>query len=88
MNAQTDSRQIVQALNAQFKPPAVVEDGTFVVDCNAKAPPFAVQIGGVQFSVDGADLIFEDGTDENGKEVCISGVQDGGPDNGSDLFIL
>jgi hypothetical protein len=60
----------------------------FVVDCKAKAPPFAVQIGGVQFSVDGADLIVADGTDENGNEVCVSGVQNGGLDNGSDIFVL
>jgi hypothetical protein len=87
-NTQTNSHQIAQALNAQFKPPAVVDNGTFVIDCNAKAPPFAVQIGGVQFSVDGTDLIFVGGTDENGNDVCISGVQDGGPDDGSGLFIL
>ncbi|EIN11161.1 acid protease [Punctularia strigosozonata HHB-11173 SS5] len=81
---------VAQALTKQFKPRGFLDEGSglFIVGCNATAPAFAVQIGGVQFSVDAKDLVLLGGTDENGSDVCISGVQDGGPDNGEDIFIL
>jgi hypothetical protein len=57
------------------------------VACNATAPPFYVVIGGTQFAVAGADLILPIG-EIDGKQVCISGVQDGGPNTPDNIFIL
>jgi hypothetical protein len=82
--------QIAKALAKAFKPPATFNEDqdTFFVDCNATAPPFAVTIGGVEFSVSGKDNILPVGEDETGKQVCILGTQDGGPDEDGNIFIL
>lgn len=46
----------------------------YPVPCNAKAPEFAVKIGGVVFPVDKRDLVLDDGT---GTGKCISGINNG-----------
>ncbi|EIN11159.1 acid protease [Punctularia strigosozonata HHB-11173 SS5] len=79
---------IVQAVVEKFVPSATVQDDVFFVDCNATAPAFAVTIAGIEFAVDPKDLILPGGIDDDGNDICISGVQDGGPDNGGDIFIL
>ncbi|EIN11164.1 acid protease [Punctularia strigosozonata HHB-11173 SS5] len=81
---------IAKAFNKGFKPAAkyVEDEGTYYVDCNATAPDFAVTIGGVEFSVSGKDNILPIGADEKGKQLCISGTQDGGPDEDGNIFIL
>lgn len=91
---------IANAYNAAFDPPAQLdpESGLFLVDCSlltraqngdTKAiPPFSVVIGGKTFVVDGRDNVVPAGTDENGNVVCISGVQDGGPAEDGNIFIL
>ncbi|KAJ6544502.1 aspartic peptidase domain-containing protein [Mycena capillaripes] len=48
--------------------------GSYYVDCNAEAPPFAV--------------VVWVGTDEHGKDLCVSGTQDGGPKTMGSVFIL
>ena len=81
---------IADAINAAFVPPAVYseEDGAYLVDCNAKAPKTGVKIGGTTFDLNAADLILDAGTDENGNEVCISGIDDGGSNTSEDVYIL
>jgi hypothetical protein len=83
-------KPIAAAVNKQFKPPATYseEEGVYTVACNATAPAFSVVLGGVAFAVDGKDLIVPAGTDAQGSEVCVSGIQDGGPYSPNDLFIL
>jgi hypothetical protein len=78
------------AYNKAFQPPATVDQdsGLYLVKCNAKAPAFSAVIGGVAFAIDGRDNILPAGTDQNGKEVCISGTQDGGPATPDNIFIL
>lgn len=78
------------AVNAAFDPPAVYseEDGAYIVHCNAKAPSHGITIGGTTFYINPLDMILLAGTDANGKNVCISGVDDGGDEPGVDVFIL
>ena len=64
------------------------DEGAYIVACNATAPDLSVVIGGVSFNVTAADLILPIGTDEDGNEVCISGHDDGGPDEDGNIFIL
>lgn len=68
---------IAREYNAKFSPKATLQDGYYYVDCDAKVPAFSVTIGGKKFTVDGKDNVVPGGTDENGNEVCYSGVQDG-----------
>jgi hypothetical protein len=81
---------VAKAFNAAFKPPAtyVEDEGTYYVSCTAKAPAFSVVIGGKSFAIDGRDNILPVGTDDNGKELCISGTQEGGSIANGDIFIL
>ncbi|KAJ6023712.1 hypothetical protein N7540_004509 [Penicillium herquei] len=53
--------EIVDPINALFDPPAVYNEvlGASIVDCDAKAPIFGVEIGGQIFYHDGQDLIFQ-----------------------------
>lgn len=78
------------AVNAAFIPPAVYSDdqGAYVVDCKAKAPSHAIKINGTTFMINPLDMILLAGTDENGNDVCISGIDDGGDDLAEDVFIL
>jgi hypothetical protein len=68
-----------RAINSLFSPKATTQGGTYVVDCKAKAPAFAVKVGGVSLSINAADMILSDPSG-----LCISGIQDGG----SGPFIL
>ena len=91
---------VANAYNAAFDPPGQLDPGSglFLVDCDLLTraangdskgiPPFSVVIGGKSFQVDGRDNVLPAGTDEDGNEVCISGVQDGGPATDGNLFIL
>ncbi|KZP04844.1 acid protease [Athelia psychrophila] len=82
---------LAKAYNAQFKPKAtfVADEATYYVDCNATVPAFAVVIGGAKFTIDAKDQILPVGTDDSGKELCISGTQDGGdPSDPQSTYIL
>lgn len=82
---------LAKAFNDAFVPKAtfVEDEDTYYVDCNAKAPEFLVKIGSQTFSVDGRDQILPIGeTDEHGREICISGTQDGGPATDGNIFVL
>lgn len=67
---------MAKAIAAQFKPPAVFNATIqqYSVPCNAKAPWFAIKIGGVIFPVDKRDMIIDDGT---GSGTCAAGTNDG-----------
>jgi hypothetical protein len=82
--------KVAYEINNAFKPPAVysADDGAFIVDCNAKSPTFGINIGGVVFYTNPLDLILLAGTDENGNDVCISGIDDGGSDTEADVYVL
>ncbi|KAF7317669.1 Acid protease [Mycena kentingensis (nom. inval.)] len=82
--------RMAAAYNALFVPRAQLdkESGIYVVDCASAAPEFSVVLGGKRFVVDVRDQVVYAGSDENGEEVCISGTQDGGVDNGENIFIL
>ena len=77
-------------MNAAFVPPAVYSenDGAYIVSCKAKAPSLAIQINGTKFGINPLDMILLAGTDANGNDICISGINDGGADPTSDVYIL
>ncbi|KAJ7626489.1 aspartic peptidase domain-containing protein, partial [Mycena rosella] len=82
---------VAGAYNAKFNPPARLNahSGLYVVDCNATALSFSVIIGGKSFLVDPRDQISvqgKKGMDEN--TVCLSGTQNGGPDEPGALSVL
>jgi len=81
---------VADAFNAAFDPPAVYseDDGVYYVDCNAKKPALDILIAGTRFDTNPLDLILLAGTDENGNDICISGVDDGGSDPTEDVYIL
>ena len=62
------------------------EDGAYIVDCNAKIPTFHVTIGGTSFHTNPLDMILLAGTDADGNDVCISGIDDGALTGG--VYIL
>jgi hypothetical protein len=78
------------AFNAAFNPPAVYSatDGVYYVDCNAKKPALDIVIAGTKFDTNPLDVILFAGTDANGKDVCVSGVGDGGGDPTEDIYVL
>lgn len=53
---------LTDALAAQYSPPAIwnedLAQSSYVVSCDAIAPYFAIQIGGVIFEVDKRDMII------------------------------
>ncbi|ESZ93684.1 hypothetical protein SBOR_5924 [Sclerotinia borealis F-4128] len=69
---------ISSALAALYNPPAVYNQGllAYSVPCNARAPYFAVVIGGVPLPIDSRDMVQDDGTGTGG---CVAGVSDGDP---------
>jgi hypothetical protein len=80
---------VAKAYNSKFVPPANESGGWFFVDCNATVPAFAVEIGGMQFTIDAPDNIYPAGTDANGNEFCISGTQNGGdPSDPSTIYTM
>ena len=81
---------LAYTINNAFTPKAEYDDsqGAFFVDCNAKAPEVGINISGTIFYINPLDLILLAGTDENGNDVCITGVTDGGNDPTADVYIL
>lgn len=81
---------ITNAINNAFNPPAVYteSDGAYIVDCKAKPPAVAITIGGTVFHTNPLDMILLAGTDISGKDVCISGIDDGGDNPDEDVYIL
>jgi aspergillopepsin I len=81
---------IANAVNAAFDPPGNYSDdeGAYIVSCTAKAPSLGIKIGGTVFYINALDMILDAGTDEDGNEVCISGIDDGGSDAADDVYIL
>jgi len=81
---------VADAVNAAFIPPAVYveDDGAYVVDCNATAPSHGITISGTTFKINPLDMILLAGTDDEGNDVCITGIDDGGADLEEDVFIL
>ncbi|KAJ5674923.1 uncharacterized protein N7477_004857 [Penicillium maclennaniae] len=62
---------VVDPINALFDPPAIYNHalGVSVVDCDAQAPIFGVNIGGQTFYHDGQDLIYQ-----TGDGYCVSSL--------------
>jgi hypothetical protein len=81
---------VARKFNQAFVPPATYdrEQGLYFVKCTAKAPPFAVVMNGTSFEVDARDNVVVAGMDKDGKDICISGTQDGGPRTPDNIFIL
>jgi hypothetical protein len=81
---------ISNAINNAFNPPAVYteSDGAYIVDCKAKAPSVGITIGGTTFHTNPLDMILLAGTDIAGRDVCISGIDDGGDNPDQDVYIL
>jgi aspergillopepsin I len=71
-----------KAINSLFSPKAVLNNGVYTVNCNAKPPAFGVKIGGRTFVINPVDMIFAD----ESSGTCISAIQDGGAAPGP--FIL
>jgi aspergillopepsin I len=82
--------QFANMVNSQFSPPAEfnADFGAYVVDCNATTPELGIKINGTTFEINSLDLILLAGQDENGNDICISGIDDGGADLTEDVFIL
>ncbi|KAJ6016079.1 hypothetical protein N7540_010670 [Penicillium herquei] len=81
---------IANEVNNAFDPPAVYSDdeGAYIVDCDATPPTHGITIGGTTFTINPLDMILYAGTDDDGNDICISGIEDGGDDDSEDLFIL
>ncbi|QSZ37538.1 hypothetical protein DSL72_008636 [Monilinia vaccinii-corymbosi] len=81
---------VANAINKAFVPAAVYseDEGGYVVSCTAVPPVFGIKIGGKTFYTNALDMILLAGTDDDGKDVCISGIVDGGSDFSKDLYIL
>ncbi|KAB8304306.1 hypothetical protein EYC80_003717 [Monilinia laxa] len=81
---------VANAINNAFVPAAVYsdEEGAYVVSCTAVPPVFGIKIGGTIFYTNPLDLILLAGTDDDGNDLCISGIEDGGSDSSDALFIL
>lgn len=81
---------VADAIAAAYVPAAVYsdDDGVYIVDCDAVAPGFGLTINGTTFWTNPIDMIILAGTDDEGNDVCISGIDDGGSDFEEDLFIL
>jgi hypothetical protein len=67
------SDAVAKGVNAQFVPPATLQDGFYYVDCNATVPDFSVKIGGQSFKISPKDMVLQDSGTQ-----CASGVQAGG----------
>ena len=67
---------IADGIASKFIPPAIsnpnIGFGSYSVPCNATAPWFGVQIGGVIFPVDKKDMIV---SDQTGEGTCQTGTQ-------------
>lgn len=81
---------LAKAVNDAFNPPAKYDkkEDVYVVDCNATAPDLGTMIAGTVFKTSPLDLILPSGKDDNGKELCITGIVNGGNDPSQDTYIL
>ncbi|KAJ5081059.1 acid protease [Penicillium angulare] len=64
------------------------EDGTYEVDCDAKAPSHAITIDGTTFNINPLDMILYNGEDDDGNVVCQTGFVDNQESASEDVFIL
>ncbi|TGO13012.1 hypothetical protein BTUL_0078g00210 [Botrytis tulipae] len=80
---------MANAINKAFVPAAVYssDQGAYAVSCTAVPPVFGIEIGGKVFYTNPLDMIIYKGTDD-GKDVCISGINDSGSDDANALYIL
>lgn len=58
------------------------------MDCDATAPELGIQINGTVLEINALDMILIAGEDEEGNDVCISGIDDGGTLASGGPFIL
>lgn len=74
-----DISALAEAIAMAFVPQAVYlyQWGSYFVDCQAIPPEFAVIIGGVEFRVNPADLIYRDLVDPM-TGYCAIGITSGG----------
>lgn len=81
---------VANAVNKAFVPAAVYssDDGAYVVSCTATPPVFGIEIGGTIFYTNPLDMILHAGADDDGNDVCMSGINDGGSDISKDLYTL
>jgi len=81
---------IANAVNDAFVPAAEYDEdeGAYIVDCDATPPSLGININGTVFYTNPLDMILLAGTDEDGNDVCISGIDDGGSDAAEDVYIL
>ncbi|KAJ6007942.1 acid protease [Penicillium herquei] len=80
---------VANSVNHAFNPPAKKNaDGTYHVACDATPPTHGVTINGNTFTINPLDMILPYGQNEDGKEICASGITDGGDDVHEDIFIL
>ncbi|CAK5265162.1 unnamed protein product [Mycena citricolor] len=81
---------VAAAYNALFVPPGAFDQElqSFVVPCNATAAVLNVVINGKRFEIDPRDQVVPLQKGSDGKEICISGTQDGGPDVAGNTFVL
>ncbi|EIN11173.1 hypothetical protein PUNSTDRAFT_50263 [Punctularia strigosozonata HHB-11173 SS5] len=81
---------VCEAINTNILPAveSFEDEETRYVDCTASAPEFAVTINSVQSSVSGKGNNLPPGADEKGKQLCISGTQDGAEEEDGEIFIL
>ncbi|KAL4978993.1 aspartic peptidase domain-containing protein [Aspergillus desertorum] len=71
--------EVADGFNQRFSSRAQWDDtqGAYLVDCDADAPDFAVQLGGTTFKLNPADLILHSGVEYGGEEICVSAVTRG-----------
>ncbi|TVY33153.1 putative aspartic-type endopeptidase [Lachnellula subtilissima] len=83
--------ELADAVAAAYNPPAIHQpddDGTYYVDCNATAPGLGLTIGGTTFWTNPIDMIQVSGTDDDGNDICVSGIYNEGSDPTTDKFVL
>ena len=74
-------------VNALYNPPAEYNPyvGAYEVDCNAKPPAISVRIGGVDLSINPADMILNTpGGYDSDTRKCITTIQ---PSSSSTLIL-
>ncbi|KAJ5724858.1 acid protease [Penicillium malachiteum] len=80
---------VANSVNHAFDPPAKKNTGgTYRVACDATPPTHGITIKGNTFIINPLDMILPYGQNNDGKEICITGITDGGDDFREDIFIL
>ncbi|KAL3435401.1 aspartic peptidase domain-containing protein [Aspergillus tetrazonus] len=71
--------EVADGFNQAFSSSAQWDDtqGAYLVDCDADAPDFAVQLGGTTFKLNPTDLVLRSGVEFGGEEICVSAVTRG-----------